>query len=95
MAMMLAAQLGRVDMVRLLLDAGEDPNRYNPKGGHAHTTPLHQAAMGGHEAVARLLVERGALLGQEDKIYHSTPLGWAVHGGQKAVAEYLRSVGAE
>jgi ankyrin repeat protein len=95
MAMMLAAQLGRVEGVRVLLDAGEDPNRYNPKDGHAHTTPLHQAAMAGHEEVVRLLVERGALLGQKDKIYHSTPLGWAVHGGRTAVAEYLRSAGAE
>jgi hypothetical protein len=43
----------------------------------------------------RLLVERGALLGQRDKIYHGTPLGWAIHGGQTAVAEYLRGVGAE
>jgi ankyrin repeat protein len=95
MAMMLAAQLGHVDVVRLLLDGGEDPNRYNPRGGHAHTTPLHQAALRGHEAVTRLLVERGALLTQRDKIYHATPLGWAVHGEQTAVAEYLRSVGAE
>jgi ankyrin repeat protein len=95
MALAMAAQLGRVEIVRLLLDAGEDPNRYNPEGTHAHSTPLHQAAVAGHDAVARLLVERGALLGQRDRIYHGTPLGWAIHGGQTEVAEYLRSVGAE
>src|SRR5438132_172836 len=31
-ALALAAQHGHVEIVRLLLDAGEDPNRYNPKG---------------------------------------------------------------
>src|SRR5256885_806654 len=44
LALALAAQFGRVEIVRQLLDAGEDPNRYNPVGGHSHTTPLHQAA---------------------------------------------------
>jgi Ankyrin repeat len=31
-ALALAAQFGRTDIVRLLLDAGENPNRYNPMG---------------------------------------------------------------
>ncbi len=61
-ALALAAQHGHVDIVRLLLDAGEDPNRYNPDGNHSHSTPLHQAALAGNEAVVRLLVERGARL---------------------------------
>jgi hypothetical protein len=48
------------------LDAGEDPNCYNPKGNHAHSTPLHQAALAGHAGVVRLLVERGARLDIKD-----------------------------
>lgn len=90
-ALALAAQHGRADMVRLLLDAGEDPNRYNPEGNHSHTTPLHQAAIAGHEAVVRLLVERGARLDMKDRIYDSTPLGWAIYGKQRAVESYLRA----
>src|SRR5205085_289233 len=35
-ALALAAQHGQTETVRLLLDAGEDPNRFNPKGFHAH-----------------------------------------------------------
>ena len=35
-ALALAAQHGHADVVRLLLDAGEDPNRYNPDGFHSH-----------------------------------------------------------
>jgi ankyrin repeat protein len=77
----------------LLLDAGEDPNRYNPKGNHGHSTPLHQAALAGHDEVVRLLVTRGARLDIPDTIYESTPLGWAVYGGRTKIAEYLRAQG--
>jgi ankyrin repeat protein len=90
-ALALAAQLGHADIVRLLLDAGEDPSRYNPEGNHAHSTPLHQAVLAGHETVVRLLVERGASLEIKDKVYQGTPLNWAEHGGQIAIATYLRA----
>jgi ankyrin repeat protein len=97
-ALSLAAQHGHAEVVRLLLEAGEDPNRYNPEGNHPHTTPLHQAVLGGHEAAVRLLVERGARLDIRDTIWHGTPLGWAIHGGGKAhagIEEVLRSLGAK
>jgi hypothetical protein len=90
-AFALAAQLGRTEVVRVLLDAGEDPNRYNPPQTHSHSTPLHQAVWAGHDAVVRLLVERGASLEMRDTIYDGTPLGWAEYGGRTAIAEYLRS----
>jgi hypothetical protein len=90
-ALALAAQHGQVEIVRLLLDAGEDPNRYNPEGNHSHSTPLHQAAGAGHEMVVRLLVERGARLDTKDTIHHGTPLGWARYGGRRDIAEYLRA----
>jgi ankyrin repeat protein len=96
-ALSLAAQHGQTQAVRLLLDAGEDPDRYNPEGNHPHCTPLHQAVLGGHEAVVRLLVERGARLDIRDTIWHGTPLGWAIHGGGTArsqMADCLRSLGA-
>jgi ankyrin repeat protein len=90
-ALALAAQHGRAELVALFLDAGEDPSRYNPPGLHAHATPLHEAALGGHLATARLLVERGARLELEDLVYGATPLGWARHGGQAALAGYLEA----
>ena len=93
-ALALAAQLGHADVVRRLLDAGEDPDRYNPKAAHAHATPLHHAALYGHLDVVRLLVERGARLDMRDTTYHATPLGWALHGRHEDVAAYLRSRGA-
>jgi ankyrin repeat protein len=96
-ALSLAAQQGHVAVVGLLLDAAEDPNRYNPESNHPHTTPLHQAVLGDHEAVVRLLVARGARLDIRDTIWDGTPLGWALHAGGKAgaqMAECLRALGA-
>jgi ankyrin repeat protein len=90
-AMALAAQLGQAEILQMLLDAGEDPNRYNPKGNHGHSTPLHQAVWSGHDAVVRLLIERGARLDIKDTIYEGTPLGWAEYGGRTEIAEYLRT----
>jgi ankyrin repeat protein len=93
-AMALAAQHGHVEIVRALLDAGIDPNRYNPKGNHGHSTPLHQAVAAGKDGVVRLLVERGARLDITDRIYNGTPLGWAEYCGQPGIAAYLRTHGA-
>lgn len=95
LALTMAADRGHAEIVRLLLEAGEDPNRYNPVGGHSHTTPLHQAALGGHEDVVRLLVERGARLDMKDILWRATPEGWAQHAGHTAIAEYLRAKAAE
>ncbi len=90
-AFALATQLGHLEITRLLLDAGEDANRHHPPGMHAHATPLHHAALGGHDAVVRLLVDRGARLDLKDTIYQATPDGWAEHAGHRAIAAYLRA----
>jgi ankyrin repeat protein len=89
-ALALAAQHGQAEVVRVLLDAGEDPNRFNPEGFHSHATPLHHAALNNHAAVVRLLVERGARLDIRDTIYQGAPLDWALHGGHTAIADYMR-----
>ena len=91
-ALAVASQYGHVEVVRLLLDAGEDPNRYHPPGGHSHCTPLHQAALEGNLELARLLVERGARLDMKDILFHGTPADWARHAGKTEVEEYLRGL---
>lgn len=93
-ALALAAQHGHISIVRLLLDAGEDPNRFNPDGYHSHSTPLHQAISSRHEDVVRLLVERGARLDIQDTIYRGTPLDWAIYLDRTSIANYLRDRGA-
>jgi hypothetical protein len=90
-ALALASQFGHVAIVRTLLDAGEDPDRYNPVGFHSHSTPTHQAALGGYDELVRLLVERGARLDLKDIQWHGTPADWAEHSGHTELAAYLRS----
>jgi hypothetical protein len=90
LALALAAQFGHVEIVRLFLDVGENPNRYNPVGGHSHTTPLHQAAGAGHDELVRLLLERGARLDLKDILWRATPADWARHAGQTEIEAYLR-----
>ncbi len=89
-ALAAASQFGHAGLVRLLLDAGEDPNRYNSAGFHAHSTPLHQAALAGYEEIVRLLVERGARLDMRDLLWNGTPADWAHHGGKTQIEAWLR-----
>ena len=92
LALALATQYGHTEIVRALLDAGEDPNRYNPPGSHSHSTPLHQAALAGHLGVVKLLVERGARLDTKDVTWQGTPADWAQHEGRTEVESYLRGL---
>jgi ankyrin repeat protein len=94
-ALALATQCGHADVVGVLIDAGEDPNRFNPPGTHSHSPPLHQAIAAGHLNVVKLLVESGARLDIKDTIYESTPLGWAVYMDRAEIAALLREHGAD
>lgn len=91
MALAVAAQYGRADIVRALLDLGEDPDRYNPIGSHSHSTPLHQAALAGHMNVVKLFVERGARLDIRDVLWQGTPADWARHEKRPEIESYLRT----
>jgi hypothetical protein len=91
LALAWAVQFGHIEIVRVLLDLGVDPARYNPANAHAHSTPLHQAAVAGHLDLVRLLTERGADLSARDTVYDGTPLEWAEHADQAAVVAYLRA----
>ena len=92
LALSLAAQYGYALSVRMLLAAGEDPNRFNPLGGHSHSTPLHQAALNGHLDVVKVLMEHGAKIDVKDILFGGTGADWARHGGKKEVEAYLRGL---
>ncbi|KAJ9659313.1 hypothetical protein H2198_003189 [Neophaeococcomyces mojaviensis] len=68
-----ASEMGSTECVKILLDAGADPNEFEGDGWSA----LHWAARKGHLGVTKLLLEHGASLDQQDRIGH-TPLEWAI-----------------
>ncbi|RYO80668.1 hypothetical protein DL762_007533 [Monosporascus cannonballus] len=58
-------------------------------------TPLSWAAENGHEAVVKLLLERGADFKLADNIYGETLLLWAARNGHEAVVKLLLETGAD
>lgn len=87
-----AARLGRVELLRELLDA--DPARVHERGGDGQT-PLHFARS---RAVVDLLLERGADPDARDVDHRSTPAQWMLErrrgAGRYEVAAYLARRGA-
>jgi uncharacterized protein len=59
-ALHLAAFFGHAEAVRLLLDAGADPNAVGASEQIGPVQPLHSAAATGRLECARLLLDRGA-----------------------------------
>ena len=56
-AVIIAVREGHLDIVRLLLEAGADPNRINPESG---TTPLRMAVQEKRIEIAEYLLRKGA-----------------------------------
>ena len=85
----LAARQGHLAIVRLLLDAGVDPDA----AGHDKATALHSAAAAGNLELVRLLLERGARVDarQSDGC---TPIHRAVDADQLAMVKALVRAGA-
>lgn len=91
--LMIAAEKGFSDLVKLLIDRGASLNCRNLSG----RTPLMSAAFNGHLDVVKVLVDAGAELESRDFL-DNTPLLCAadmVFGkGNKEVVEYLLEKGA-
>jgi uncharacterized protein len=91
-ALHLAAFFGRLRAAQELLDRGADPNAW--ASGVLRVQPLHSAIAASQQAVARLLVERGADVNtaQDGGI---APLHEAAANGLDDLAEFLIQHGAD
>jgi len=81
---------GHLEVVKLLLEHGADPNVKNRDG----KTPLHNAASEGHLEVVKLLLERGADPNVKDDD-GNTPLHNAAWRGHLEVVKLLLEHGAD
>lgn len=91
--LMIAAQQGNAEMVRLLLDSGADPYMLDRASGDS---VLHQACQGGSVEVIQLLIEAGAFVNAVSPTgNHATPLHHALQHGHQACAEVLVRAGAD
>lgn len=106
LALIGAAFYGLLPALQMLISLGTDvnayPDRKRSKGFHSHATALHQAVSSGSPDAVKLLVEAGARLDLQDRVYQGTPLGWAEYvlmeeknGKERikkeAIVDYLKS----
>ena len=86
--LMIAAGLGQVQMVELLLAADADPNLLDTRMG---ASALHKAAQGGVPEVAGLLLDHGAFIDMQSPTLGHTALHDAVWHKKLAMVKFLLS----
>jgi len=89
--LMKTAKKGNIKELNVLLDSGADVNE---NSGFEKYTPLHMAAIYGHEEVAKLLIAKGADVNAKQQ-GGWTPLHYAAHSGQTDMVGILLDAGAD
>ncbi len=87
-----AAALGRVDYVRLLLDAGAVPSQQSDGDGYSD---LMSAVAGGNLEIVKMFIKAGANKNAIHPIMRETALDIAENREKVEIATYLRSVDAK
>ena len=78
-ALELAASRNDADGIKALIAMGLDPNSLEPFNG---APALHSACFNGHLSAARALLDGGASLETQDRMYKGFPLGWLCVGSR-------------
>jgi ankyrin repeat protein len=86
-----ACGLGHLEIARLLLARGADPNIADSDG----RTPIQMAAYDGSTAIVEILIQAGAKLDIPDEEYGYTPLAVASWKGHAATVRLLIDAGAD
>jgi len=84
-----AARKGDLDTVKALIDKGAPIEAKTSYG----QTPLYLAAMSGHEAVVRFLLDKGAKTDVTDTFYKASMLGFVLERKHYAVAKMIVAKG--
>jgi ankyrin repeat protein len=87
-----AADVGKVEAVRLLLQHGADANPVIPEGMHGY--PLQAAAQYGSEEAVQILLDAGANVNAVGG-YHGTALQAAARYGRERLVKLLLASGAD
>ncbi|KAL5592674.1 hypothetical protein FOBRF1_013700 [Fusarium oxysporum] len=90
-ALVLSAEEGHKEMVKLLLDNGAD---VNAQGGGLYGTALQGASTEGHEPIMKLLLDKGADVNAQVE-EHGTALQGASAGGHEPIVKLLLDNGAD
>ncbi len=77
------------DILRILLEAGTDPNIHGE-----HVPALHVAASNDNVEAAMILVSHGAKIDARDTVNNDTALIYGIRDGKFRVTEYLLDAGA-
>ncbi|KAJ8110232.1 hypothetical protein OPT61_g6871 [Boeremia exigua] len=89
-----AAMGGHIEIVRMLIDGGEHPDRCSGRPGGGSYSPLQAAALTDNEELARMLLDRGARVDHRSAS-SDTPLELAVWKKSLRCIKVLLEAGAK